>query len=317
MSPLLNSQAVLNDRVTEKAVRFEVGDRELVGNLVLPSDPRNAVVVFVHGWSGVRCGPNRLLTKLARKMGDHGWPSLRFDLGGRGESGGDGMLVSLASMADDLTGAVDFALETFDAHEVVLVGMCSGGNVAIGTLPRLPNVRGMLLFSVYPFSDGDSFGRDMNRTLHHLRIYWNKLGSAQTWQRFIQGDLNFRQIARVLFGHFRKRRLQSVAPEEKKSTAAGKASAAAAVEGRHSASPPRAHLEKLKAAGPVLMIYGTGDPDAGAARQYYQSFSVEHRLPVIFHEIAGANHNFSSQEWESSVYRLSLEFINGLPHPPA
>ncbi|NOY80592.1 MAG: hypothetical protein GXP31_06260 [Kiritimatiellaeota bacterium] len=296
--PAFQTEIRLTDRLREQTVRFPSaeGDCELVGNLLLPDRPRPVGLVFVHGWSGVRGGPHGLLTATARRLAGDGFASLRFDLGGRGESGGDGLRTTLPGMAADVEAATRFLVQNATLEGVVLFGMCSGGNVAIGSLPRLEKVTGLVLLSVYPFSDGDAFSRDVHRTWHFAQVYWHKLGQAETWRRLARGDIRFRQVFNVLFGHFRR------------GSAAREGTAATPEETSPPAAPPKKHLANLLCRVPCLMLYGGADPDAAAARKYYEEYAGEHDLPVRFVELPGANHNFSSRAWKAKIARLSQEF---------
>ena len=299
----LRAGVELASGVCERAVRFGAEDQTRVGNLVLPDRKRDLGIVFVHGWSGVRGGPHGILTGTARRLAERGFPSLRFDLGGRGESKGNGMEACLPTMADDLVAATRVCRERAGVGRVVLFGMCSGGNVAIGTLPRLPDAAGLVLLSVYPFSDGDSFGRDMHRTLHFAKVYWHKLWQLHTWKRLFRGEVRVLRVLDVLFGHFRKRSKEGPARTK------GPSETEPEVEEK---SPPREHLQKLKSGIPGLMIYGSADPDAAAAQAYYRPFVDEHSLPIKFVEIDGAHHNFTSREWKDRIVRLTADFCNRL-----
>ena len=314
MSNPLQPTRNLSPTCRESAVRFAGPDRTLAGTLVLPDRPAGPGIVFVHGWSGIRSGPHGLLTTVARELGAAGFPSLRFDLGGRGESTGDGTAANLTTMAEDLVAAVQTLRERSDGKEVILCGMCSGGNVAIGTLPRLGPVTGLLMYSVYPFSDGDSFGRDVHRTWHFAKVYWHKMGNPETWTRLVRGDINIKQVFNVLFGHFRHRDKETTQPETETPTEKTRTRATPdpSLEGRKQKDPPRKHLENLTRGTPARMIYGGADPDADASRQYFGSFAEERGLPIEIVDVDGANHNFSSRRWTEEIVRLSIDFCRSV-----
>jgi pimeloyl-ACP methyl ester carboxylesterase len=335
----LQDQTEIGPAVIERSARFQVNGQTVAANLSLPRQDCELGVVFVHGWSGVRSGPNNLIVETARRLAAAGFASVRFDLRGRGESEGEGTAACLPTMSADLEAAVRLLAERARVRRFVLFGMCSGGNVAIGTLPRLTGVAGLILLSVYPFSDGDSFGRDVNRTWYYAREYWRKLWQKHTWEKLARGEIHYGQIARVLFGHFRKRSKEaspvagdagslSAAPADRRQASlelaggapmspeagGGRPPPGATTAAREGASatgakaPPRQHLAKLECGVRALMVYGTADPDAAAAKEYYGSFVRERRLPVEFVDIPLANHNFSSREWLSEVVRLSTDF---------
>jgi pimeloyl-ACP methyl ester carboxylesterase len=302
----------------ESAVAFQVQGETLRGILARPEGEAKSVgVVFVHGWSGNRAGPHGLLTTMARRFASLGYPSLRFDFRGRGESEGDGLSASLPTMAEDLIEGTKLFCDVGGVERVVYFGLCSGGNVTIGTLPQLPSAVGLILLSVYPFSDGDAFGRDVHRTFHYLHVYWRKATQGSTWRRLFRGDVSIKGVFNVLFGHFlnrgRNRRKEEASEPENVNASqrvAGKTAKSTATESRtQGGEAPKKHLAKLRADLPALMVYGTADPDAPAAQRYFGDYVQEKKLPVEMVEIEGANHNFSSAEWKARVGDLADAFL--------
>lgn len=314
MSSRLTNTTAFAPGIREEAVSFEVDGVQLCGNLTHSGNPSSTVLVFAHGWSGYRNGPHGLITWLARQCAGCGFSSLRFDFRGRGESEGAGLEATLVTMAEDLQRASEFAVERTGAEAVVYVGVCSGGNVVIGSLPRLPGVKGLFLLSVYPFSDGDAFSRDVHRTWHYAGIYFRKALCAETWKRLLKGDIHFAQVLNVLFGHlFRRGRNRAKEGRPDSESPAAKVAKPTALESRtQDKAAPTRHLRNLRADCPVLMIYGTADPDAPAARTYFGDYAREHSLPVTVVDIEGANHNFSSMAWKQQIADLLLRrFLPG------
>ena len=312
MESAFASEACVMPEVLESPVSLEVEGAMVAGIL---SRPRESVsgsvgVVFVHGWSGNRSGPHGILTEFARRCATDGVPSLRFDFRGRGESAGEGLESTLPSMADDLLAAASLFAETAGVRRIVYVGMCSGGNVAIGSLKRLPLAEGLFLLSVYPFSDGDAFARDVHRTRHYASVYLRKALHGDTWRRLFQGDVSVRGVMNVLFGHFLKRGGNKRKEGEAQETApASKTASPVAAESRKQESEaPKKHLANLRPNLPGVMVYGDVDPDAKAARAYYGSYVEEKALPIEFREIEGANHNFSSVSWKKTLGDWLVQF---------
>jgi pimeloyl-ACP methyl ester carboxylesterase len=316
----------LDQGTVEEVVSLTVNGALVCGNLVRPAQPRSVGVVLVHGWSGYRSGPHGVLTCLGRELAAAGYPTLRFDFRGRGESGGDGLESTLVTMADDLVAASAWLATRCGVERLVYLGLCSGGNVTIGTLPRLPLARGLILLSVYPFSDGDAFGRDVHRTWHYGGVYLRKALQGDTWRRLCRGDVHLSQVANVLFGHFlkkgRNRRKEgdsaatATAPAPPPSGAAGlgRTAKATATESRGQAKePPKKHLANLRPDLPALMVYGTADPDAPAALTYFGDYARAKKLPVTFLEIPDASHNFPSMALKAQLAQLATDFLQRLP----
>lgn len=299
---------------SETACAFTVEGQEVKAIVTSPDGdaPAKGGIIFSHGWSGFRSGPAGILATFARRFAQQGYTSIRFDYRGRGESMGDGLNASLTTMADDLVAATAFFKKSYNIDKPVYCGLCSGGNVVVGTLKRLPEASHLLLLSVYPFSDGDAFGRDVHRTLHYLKLYWHKLLRPQTWARLFKGEVKLKNVFNVIFGHFlnknANKKKEGATKDDTPKDATGKlpkAVKAAAVESRtQGKEPPKKHLANLKQSLPGIMVYGTADPDAEAAIKYYGSYIKEHKLPIAIKTIQNANHNFSSPEWLDEAFNL-------------
>lgn len=296
----------------EEAIRIPAESAKLAATFISVEKPvRDTGIVFVHGWSGNRLGPHGILAAIARRCGREGIPSLRFDFRGRGESEGDGMNVSLVTMADDLVRATEFFKKQSGVREIVLVGICSGGNVAVGALRRMRGIAGLVLLSVYPFSDGDSFGRDMGRFWHFLQIYMKKARQRETWRRLFAGELRLGSVLQTLFGHFfrKSEEKEGTAGDDPTDTSPGKVARAAEKESRSKGdAAPREHLAGLNARTPAVMVYGTADPDADAARKYFEEYAEKSDWSVEFVTVNGANHNFSSADWTQQIAEITVDF---------
>ncbi len=315
MSEQLEPRIHISPTVEEEAVAFPVAGETVRGNLLLPREPKDAGVVFVHGWSGYRSGPHGIHTAMARRLAEEGYPSLRFDFRGRGESEGNGLESTLLTMAEDLRVASRFFSQQCGLRRLAYFGMCSGGNVAIGALPNLPLAHCLVLLSVYPFSDGDTFSRDVHRTWHYMNVYFHKALHGDTWRRLCRGDIHLRQVLDVLFGHFLNRGGNRAKEGEDRPAETGpekpRTARAALTESRtRDGEAPQKHLANLRANCPALMVYGEADPDAPAALKYFGDYAAEHALPIEFVRIAGASHNFPSRRWKEEIGDLAVEFLH-------
>ena len=293
----LQQNAPVTKYCQEKLTFLNVEKEQLCACLTIPNErsSHEVGIVYIHGWGGNRNGPHDILTNFARRFAQAGFCGVRFDLRGRGESSGNGFNTALPTMAEDLIAACKLLKKECGVRKIILLGLCSGGNLAIGTLPRLTDISGLVLLSVYPFSDGDSFSRELNRTLYFAKQYLAKALAIHTWKRLFQGDINLKQVNKVLFGHFFKDNKQHEEGSEKK---------------EH--KPPQKYLHNLTVDLPAIMLYGSADPDAKAARSYYEEHTKKHHLPISFKIINGANHNFSSCKWSKEVQDETLTFLKNL-----
>jgi pimeloyl-ACP methyl ester carboxylesterase len=86
-------------------------------------------------------GPGRIWVEMARKLGREGFRSLRFDLGGIGDSPtrpGRTDLVEYPSEAVTDIGEVRRSISVDDETNFVLIGVCSGGYHAIESALAMP-----------------------------------------------------------------------------------------------------------------------------------------------------------------------------------
>jgi len=282
-----------SSRHGETAVSWPTPSGGLSG--ILRTGSRSEAVLFFHGLGGLRSGPHGLLSALGRAASAHGFTTLCFDFSSRGEGEGDGEAdgATLPGMAQEALSAAEFLAARDGVERIIVVGICSGGNIAIGTMDRLPRLAGLFLLSVYPFSDGDSFERDTRRTASFLRVYWRKLSLWETWGKFFRGQIMWSGIHRTLFGHVGK--------------SADDDLRARGTRGDGEVTSPRENLVNFPV--PTQLTYGDADPDYEASRSYYADFAGEHDLPVEISVVSGAPHNYCSALWKDALCADLLAFL--------
>ena len=100
----------------------------LAGIVSEPAAPaRGMAVVLVSAGVTPKFGPFRLYTELARRLAKEGFPTLRFDLGGLGDSApahDDRPLQQRTQL--EVGAALDYLGERFAVDGVTLAGLCSG-----------------------------------------------------------------------------------------------------------------------------------------------------------------------------------------------
>ena len=133
--------------IRERVTQFGP-QQSLVGILTTSKAPSGALpfVVIVNAGIVHRVGPNRLYVDMARAIAARGYPVLRFDLAGLGDSdsirGGASLL---ESAIHDVQQAMDHLSETRQASEFLVFGLCSGANYAMATAFADPRVIGVML----------------------------------------------------------------------------------------------------------------------------------------------------------------------------
>jgi pimeloyl-ACP methyl ester carboxylesterase len=143
--------------LTEEPLQFGEGGR-LFGILTLPSVPARSaqeLPVFVVLSAGLlhRVGPYRLHVRLARELAQIGFPSLRVDLAGTGDSPPRPGLTSQQSVAADFEEILAVLESRLGRLPLVLAGLCTGADNAVKLTLEEPRVVGMVLLDPICFPD--------------------------------------------------------------------------------------------------------------------------------------------------------------------
>ncbi len=146
----------------ESACRFgEHG--QLAGVITEPvgTAPRAAFVLVSAGLTP-KFGPFRLYAQLARRLAAEGVLTLRFDLGGIGDSGqGYGGHPLKKRTELEIKAAVDFLSESREVEAVVLGGLCSGAEDSFRYAEHDARVAGVVLIDAFGYKTAGWRFRDL------------------------------------------------------------------------------------------------------------------------------------------------------------
>lgn len=132
--------------------------RQLAGIITEPASPeRRAVCVLVSAGLVPKFGPHRLYALLARRLACEGFLTLRFDLGGIGESPPQSARLTLRERTElEIEAAVSFLCEEYGAERVVLGGLCSGATDSLRHAESDPRVTAVVLIDPFSYDTLDS-----------------------------------------------------------------------------------------------------------------------------------------------------------------
>jgi hypothetical protein len=185
--------------MTEHAVTFAAG-KSLVGVLTraeLEGDPLRPPVLLLNAGIVHRVGPNRIHVRIARELARRGFASLRFDLSGIGDSlpRTDGLSLHAAALAD-VREAMDFVAAELKASSFILIGLCSGADLAFRAAVADERVAGAVLIDGFPY-------HTLRSRFHHFAYRLSRLWRSGIWRRLAAPDgpilrylLGWRQLAR-------------------------------------------------------------------------------------------------------------------------
>jgi pimeloyl-ACP methyl ester carboxylesterase len=127
--------------------------RQLAGILTEPEllTQRRAVVLVSAGVTP-KFGPFRLYVELARRLGRAGYRTLRFDLGGIGDSGEEYAGYPLEQRTYlQIKAASDHLSERFQLDGIVLAGLCSGADDSFRQAERDERVTGVVMIDPFAY----------------------------------------------------------------------------------------------------------------------------------------------------------------------
>lgn len=285
--------------VRELALRFRsaaavpglgAGDDEahahMLGILSLPAAPGPRGILIVTGGPQYRIGSHRQFVLLARALAACGWPVLRFDLRGMGDS--EGTPRDYRAAGPDIAGALaQFFHAVPSLREVALWGLCDGATAAACHAPRDARVNALVLLNPWVRSSAGL----ARATLRHY--YLPRLLQGAFWRKLAGGGL---QLGASL-ASLRQVAAATQAPATQEDDA-----------------PAPALLRALtQFQGKVLLIL-SGD-DLGA-REWQALVAgdpawrgVTARAQWTQAQVEGANHTFASAAWRGEVERLCARWL--------
>lgn len=130
----------------QRALQFHCAGQALVGILDVPERPLARGVLLVGCGDHFRVGSHRHYTLMARLLVARGFPVLRFDCRGMGDS--EGEHTPGAATDDDIAAAIgEFFLQMPTLTEVVLWGLGDSATAAALYAPADARVRGLILLA--------------------------------------------------------------------------------------------------------------------------------------------------------------------------
>lgn len=288
--PLSDARATV-----EHAVLFECEGEQLVGVLSLPHAPRSRGVLVVVGGPQYRAGSHRQFTLLARHLAAAGFPCMRFDYRGMGDSTGASR--SFEHVGPDLHCAIEtFVARVPGLREVVLWGLCDAASAALMFGVQHPDVHGLVLLNPWVRSEA---------TFSQVRIrhyYKGRLLSGGLWGKVLRGELDWRRSFASLLDTVR--------------AAYTRGSKAVPGDADRTAGLP---FQARMAAGvssfdaPALLIISGRDLtareflDHAAHEPQWRSAMARPLFSRV--DLAGADHTFSEQHWQAEVERATLAWL--------
>lgn len=257
------------------------------------SRPRIGVVIVVGG-PQYRAGSHRQFVSAARAYAGKGFPTLRFDVRGMGDSDGDAR--SFEDIGEDIVAAAAALRMEAGVEHCVLWGLCDAATAAIIAAPTDPSIAGVVALNPWARTTAT---QATARVRHH---YASRLLSMSFWRRVFAGDVALRMAL--------KDALRTVVVAR----SAGDTPAGADFLGRLQAG--------WAAFGrPVLFILSTADQTAREFEAWVAAAATRRALMsgalCTVERVAGADHTFSLRAWQDRADSVTTAWLQELDRAPS
>jgi len=277
----------------EEAIVFPCSGENLLAIVAQPEAMKETGVLIVVGGPQYRIGSHRQFLLLSRFLAEAGYPVMRFDYRGMGDSTGD--QCDFQQVSEDIGAAIDaFLSKVPGIDKVVLWGLCDAASAALLYLDQRDDrrVSGLILLNPWVRS-----AATLARA-HIKHYYAQRLMKLEFWGKLLTGKLNaFRAMGGFVksLAAFRGQKI--------------------GVAGRTTLSFQERMLSGLKKAQtPILLILSEDDYVAKEflevvrLDQEWQFASARDTVQQV--TIPDADHTFSCAAWRHLVEQTSQRWLD-------
>lgn len=277
---------------SEQVVTFACAGEQMLGILALPEQAQKIGVLLLVGGPQYRVGSHRQFLLLSRTLAAAGYPTMRFDYRGMGDSEGD--LRHFEAVNDDIAAAI----AAFQAHcpqvtKLVLWGLCDAASSALLYWDAVKDARvsGLVLLNPWVRSE-TSLAR-----AHIKHYYGQRLLQAEFWRKLLTGKLGLGRAIGGFIGSLNSAR------QDKRSAVATESLPFQKRMARGLATFP----------GTVLLLLSGNDY---TAKEFLETVKADSawaaalgQPSVTRVDIAEADHTFSSAEWRGQVENITRQWL--------
>jgi exosortase A-associated hydrolase 1 len=277
---------------------FACEGASLVGILHRPDRPKRRGVLIVVGAPQYRVGSHRQFVLLARDLARAGFPVLRFDYRGMGDS--DGEFAGFEDVSADIRAAADCLFGHVEGlREVVLWGLCDGASAASFYAAGDARVGGLVVLNPWVRS-GASVAR-----ARLSNYYVERLTSVDFWRNLLRRPARVGGALRGLAG--------SVAQAARTAEPAPAADRDPGWRGASATLPDRVGAALRRFERPTLVILSgadlTGQEFDGAVLRSRPMRRWRRQARVTIRRLDGANHTYATRAWREQVHGWIIEWL--------
>ena len=301
-----------------KPVSFRCGSCLLYGTLHYPpyeTPLADTGIILLNPGPTDRSGPHRLYVKLSTILSAQGYPVLRFDARGVGESEGewdDGIegatvlelwkKIQLGVWVPDTFAAIDFMLKKVPGvKRVILGGLCGGAITALLAGSKHPLVEGLLMMGTpITLADRTANVEDLpEETIRkETRQLFRKFLSPSAWFRFLTFETDYRTNMTIL--RVRVRRTIGTNGKIRNNGACGKLNP-------HFLDCFKVASESAKR---MIFVYAENDYLWHEFKEYFLAVNQQTALsPFKLATIQKSNHNMTEDVWQEQLFHIVTHWL--------
>lgn len=278
--------------IDESILTIGPGGVELIGVLARPAEPVSSkplAVVIVVGGPQTRVGSHRQFVLMARALAQAGYPCLRFDYSGMGDS--PGAKPDFETAGPDIRRACDALLEAVPScRRLALWGLCDGASAALFHARTDKRVTAVIAANPWARSGATQSAAIVSEH------YGSRLRSREFWKKLATGKINLLATAREALGHVLKAR-------------GSRASVSGQGQGPRQSLPARLAAVLSNPPATVHLQISGRDLTAAEFELAMKSAEVMKRSPATTLRLEDADHTFSDPEAWRTVIRDTVQLL--------
>ena len=262
------------------------------------------IVIVVGGGPQYRAGGHRQLVLWSRRFAEEGYPVLRFDYRGMGDSHGD--FSGFEDVDQDIRAAIDALMRVSPTvKRVILWGECDAASAILFYAHHDPRVIGAALLNPWARTEE---GQAQTVLKHY---YLSRLMQRSFWLKLLRLRFNpFKSLASLASMIALSRRQQS-GPSATLSTDTLETLPDSAT------LPDRMFHGLTRFQGPIMLVMSGRD---NIAREFDELLGSSHKWeealsskPTTRFDLPEADHTFSTRLWRDQVVNWGLQWLRDLP----
>jgi uncharacterized protein len=284
-------------------VAFECGGERLQGMLHTAAANATTGVLVVVGGPQYRVGSHRQFVLLGRALAARGFPVLRFDYRGLGDS--EGAARTFEDIDADIRAAIDAFLAVKPGlQRVIIWGLCDAASAALFYAAGDRRIAGLVLLNPWARSQ-QTVAQTYLRTYYARRIF-----DREAWRELFGGSKKPLEVLAAFARLVRQAVTRGATPNAAGGAQADEGSAVDAQSGNLLVERMRAGFADFR--GPVLLIL-SGDDITAAEFVAATGTAAWSRLlsdtRVSRCTLDAADHTFSSRAWRGQVAESTGDWL--------